>query len=77
MGTYTKKQVVEINDQMRHWKMFEHDGWLLISFDTKSARYGMNVRGEYIKYVTIDANIIDFLQGVDPDVKDMAYDYMV
>jgi hypothetical protein len=73
MGAYTKRDVKEINDLMGRWKMLEHDGWLLVSFDRTSARYGMNMRGEFIKYVTIDANIIDFLQGVDPDIKDMTY----
>ena len=77
MSTYTKKELNEINDQMHRWMLLEHDGWLLNSFGKKSARFGLNVRGEYVKYVTIDANIIDFLQGVDPDVKDMAYDYLV
>ena len=67
---YTKGEVESINEFMRRWKEFEHDAWQLISFDSANARFGMYEKGQYIKYVTVNADVIKFLEGVDVDVRD-------
>lgn len=70
---YTRGAVKKILELEEYWKQYEHDDWLLISFDERQARFGWDDKkaGMYTKYITVREDIVSFLQGVTPAAKDV------
>jgi hypothetical protein len=65
MGTFTTKELKDINDLRDKWLELEHDKWKLLSFSEYDARFGWVVGGMYTKYVHVARATIDFLASCE------------